>query len=731
MITHQETLGNILLGAGLVDSAGLARALEAQERDPGSLGRALASLGLAEEEAVSRAIAKGLNLESPGLEGAEVAKETAALLPAEFCRRRLAAPLGSEGKSLRLAMADPLDFSTIQDVEFRTGMRVIVVVAGETSILALVKRLYPALQDLQATEALLALAHPEGEVEVAEAEFEATDIGRLARDVNLPPIVRLVNMILSDAAKAGASDIHIEPQEGSLQVRRRVDGQLQNVMKIPRELQASTISRLKIISGMDIAERRKPQDGRSRLRFEKTRIDLRVSTLPTQFGEKVVVRLLNRSQVQLDMDSLDFTADNLRTLQDLLRRPQGLLLVTGPTGSGKTSTLYASLNWLKSPTKNVITVEDPIEIQLPGINQVQITTRTGMTFAAGLRSILRQDPNIVLVGEIRDRETASIALEAAQTGHLLLSTLHTNDATACITRLLDLGVEPFLVASSLTGVLAQRLVRRPCAGCIVDRSPAPETVIRIGGASRFPADAAWKAGLGCEACGQSGYKGRLPIHELLVVTDEIRDLISRRTAEHHIRAAARRSGMRTVLEDAIGKAARGLTTLEEIARVAPPDDPCDRQEDAGTAKTDATISAHNAHTAPSEGTRRVLVVEDSPTIIAVVKYFLELEGFEVLTADSGTEGLELARKHRPDVIVSDLNMPGMDGMALVEALRRDPLTSDAAIVILTSESSVESEARGLAVGADDYLLKPVEPRRLAARVKALLSRARRVQPVSS
>jgi len=438
-----------------------------------------------------------------------------------------------------------------------------------------------------------------------------------------------------------------------------------------------------------------------------------------------------------------------------------MILVTGPTGSGKSSTLYTALNWVKSPAKNIITVEDPIEYQLDGVNQVQINMKAGVTFAAGLRSILRQDPNIILVGEIRDQETAGIALEAAQTGHLLLSTLHTNDAPGTITRLLDLGIEPFLIASAVIGILAQRLVRRPCPSCLISQPPTMDVKEKAGGAWHLPADARWVAGRGCEACRQSGCQGRLAIHELLVVNDEVRELISRRASEHAIRKAARNAGMRTLLEDGIRKAAEGLTTLEDVVRVVAADEAAAHKEEA--TKPESTIlgeetviqktredyssesrqpadTAWEVHRDTTEehppraeqderngerGKERVLVVEDSRTTASVVKYFLELEGFEVLLAKDGETGLQAAMRDHPGVIVTDCNMPGMDGMAMVQALRADTRTQNVAVLMLTSEGGVEKEAQALEAGVDDYILKPVEPRRLAARVKSLVARRRR------
>jgi type IV pilus assembly protein PilB len=691
-----KSVEDFLARAALVDSSGIERALEIQAKSGGTLSKILADLGLP-----------------------EFLPEPAGLLPMDFCRERLVVPLGLKGNSLRLAMVNPLDYPTIQDVTFRTGKEITAVAASESAILSLLGLSQSDAIENQNIYQMLTKAIPEGEIVSEEETDEDIDAAKLAQDTKLAPVIRLVNLILSRAAKEGASDIHIEPKEKYLLVRQRIDGLLQEVFKVPRHLQDATISRLKIISGMDIAEHRRPQDGRSQLRFEGKRIDLRVSTLPTQYGEKVVVRLLDQKRAQMKMDQIDLTPENLRALQSLLLRPQGMILVTGPTGSGKSSTLYTSLNWLKSGTKNIITIEDPIEYQLDGVNQVQINTKAGVTFAGGLRSILRQDPNVIFVGEIRDQETAGIALEAAQTGHLLLSTLHTNDAPGTISRLFDLGIEPFLVASSLIGILAQRLVRRSCPSCAVPHVPNAEAVEKIGGAERLPANGQWRAGQGCDKCGQTGFKGRMGIHELLQVTDELRELIARRAPEHEIRLAARAGGMRTLLEDGIAKAALGLTTLEAVLQVAAPDD----LPAAESVSTDEGV-LHNSDTAIETRKARVLIVEDDRVVTTVVKYFLEMEGFEVVLAKDGLIGLETAKRNPPQVIVTDLNMPGMDGMAMVKALRADALTRDIPIIMLTSEESVDSETLALSLGADDYVHKPVEPRRLAARVKALLARSK-------
>ncbi|HEV3217591.1 MAG TPA: ATPase, T2SS/T4P/T4SS family [Vicinamibacterales bacterium] len=727
MSTH-GFVGDLLIRTGVTDASGLTQALELQSRNASvSLGRALADLGLADESLVASTIASALSLEYLGGDPPVVRDDVVALLPAEFCRKHRALPLSLKGNLLRLALTDPLNYSILQDVEFRTGKKTASVVVTQTWLERMSGRLYPE-PNRSASYDMFDSVTPSGEVEPSkELEYDLVDPVVLAKDTKLPPIVRLVNLILSDAAKAGASDVHVEPNETFLQVRQRVDGLLREVLTIPHHLQDQAISRLKIISGMDIAERRKPQDGRCRLIFEGRRIDLRVSTLPTQFGEKVVIRLLNADKAVLPIEDLGLAPANLRLLQSFLSRPQGMILVTGPTGSGKTSTLYSALNSIKSPTNNIITLEDPIEFQVPGVNQMQINTRAGVTFASGLRSILRQDPNVILVGEIRDEETANIALEAAQTGHLLLSTLHTNDAPGTITRLLDLGVQPFLIASSLVGIVAQRLVRRPCPSCAVQQPPSAEIVEKLGGMSRLPSDGRWVAGKGCDKCGQSGLKGRMAVHEILQVNDEIRELISNRAAEHVLRKAARRGGMRTLIEDGIEKAAQSLTTLEEVLRVVAPGETRDEGRDAGSAaaaEAGPVVAGSAGESELPAGPRRVLIVEDNMTIVTVVKYFLELEGFEVMVANTGLVGLEMALRERPDVIVSDVNMPGMNGLEMVKALRLNPRTANVRVLMLTSEATVDGETEGLAAGADDYILKPVEPRRLAARVKALLMRSR-------
>jgi type IV pilus assembly protein PilB len=725
-VSRHTYLGELLVSKGVIDETALGRAVAEASARGTTLGWALANLGLADEAIVARTLATALHLGYVDSDPHQIPRECTRLLPAEFCRKRSVIPLRVDGALVQLGMSDPLDYTACQDAEFRTGKKAVAVVVTQSWLEKALDCLFTEERVTAYNE--LTKTDPAGELEPSvDEEYDLVDPNTLAHDTKLPPIVRLVNLMLSDAARSGASDVHIEPQESGVLVRQRVDGMLREVLTIPLHLRDQTISRIKIISGMDIAERRKPQDGRSRLRFEGRRIDLRVSTLPTQFGEKVVIRLLNSDRAALPIDQLGFRNHDLRTMRSFLARPQGLILVTGPTGSGKTSTLYAALNAVKSSSTNIVTLEDPIEIQVPGVNQMQINPRAGVTFASGLRSILRQDPDIVLVGEIRDAETAEIALQAAQTGHLLLSTVHTNNAPATITRLFDLGIQPFVVAASLVGIVAQRLLRHVCPTCASPQQPTADHIERLGG-SLPPGK--WVTAHGCDDCGGMGFKGRLAIHEILEVDDEVRELISSHAPEHAIRDTVRKRGMRTLLEDAIDRAAQGLTTIDEVLRVVSPDEPRKAASPRlpAPALTPAELAPAVAQPVPAEAgpsTRhRVLVVEDSPTVAAVVKYFLELEGFDVLSAADGFAGLNLALAELPALIVTDVNMPGMSGTDMVRAIRADARTREVRILMLSSDSSVESEAAGLDAGADDYIAKPVEPKRLVARIKTLLAHAR-------
>ncbi len=483
-------------------------------------------------------------------------------LSAKFLTAHRALPLQLEDGRLRVAMADPGDAGTVEAIRSFTGHEVDPAVAEEEAILEGIERLYGAGA---ATVQKILDDMGEGGVEViaGPAEEDADHLRDLASEA---PVIRLVNLLITRAAETGASDVHFEPFEDRLVVRYRIDGVLHEVESPPKRLQAAIVSRIKLMARMNIAERRLPQDGRIRVRVGDRGVDIRVSTVPTVFGESLVLRLLDRSRVFLDLETLGLEAADLARFEELISRPYGMLLVTGPTGSGKTTTLYGVLDRLNAPDRKIITIEDPVEYQIAGINQIQVHPKIGLTFAGGLRSIVRQDPDVILVGEIRDRETADIAVQSALTGHLVFSTVHTNDAAGAVTRLEDMGVEGFLISSAVIGILAQRLVRRVCPACAEPFDPAPALVASLGGSGeREPA--AWRAGRGCPECNHTGYRGRIGIFELLVLDEEIRRLVLARSGSAAIRAAAVRAGMRTMRGDGLGKARRGVTTPAEVVRV--------------------------------------------------------------------------------------------------------------------------------------------------------------------
>jgi general secretion pathway protein E len=479
-----------------------------------------------------------------------------------FMRQYRFLPLEIEDDVIRIVMADPGDTETIEAVRVHTGCEVELLVGEEEDILDAIDRLYGA----GATTVRKIIEDMGGEeIEIISGPSEE-DEEHLRDMASEAPVIRLVNLLITRAVESGASDIHFEPFEESLVVRYRIDGILHEVESPPKRLQPAIISRLKLMAKMNIAERRLPQDGRLRVKVENRSIDIRVSTVPTVFGESLVLRLLDRSAVLLTLESLGFDRKALDMFEVLVSRPHGMLLVTGPTGSGKTTTLYASLDRIKSPEKKIITIEDPVEYQIEGINQIQVMPRIGLTFANGLRSIVRQDPDVVMVGEIRDRETADIATHAALTGHLVFSTVHTNDAAGAVTRLMDMGLEGFLIASSVMAILAQRLVRRVCPDCAVAQEPDSSLLEKLSGDDDLP-PGDHQVGRGCEACNMTGYRGRVGIFELLVMSERIRQLVLEQTSAGVLREAAMEEGMRTLRQDGIAKVLSGVTTLSEVLRV--------------------------------------------------------------------------------------------------------------------------------------------------------------------
>jgi type IV pilus assembly protein PilB len=551
-------LGELLIERGLLTRENLATALEKQKESGDRIGRVVIEMGLISEASLVATLAAQLGLEFVDLVDYPVDASAVGLVPEALVRRSLALPIGWDGGSLIVAMADPSDVFTIDDIRTLTGHEVKAVVAIQASIEAAIDKYHRLDIDAEDMSAQAASSF--------DAEEELSNVREIVEDV---PIVKLVNVIITQAVTDRASDIHIEPTETDVRVRCRIDGVLHEVMRSPKSIQAGIVSRLKIMADINIAERRVPQDGRMSGIISGKPIDLRVATLPTVYGEKVVLRILDKSNALLKLADLGFLPENMARYEQSFRKPHGTILVTGPTGSGKSTTLYATLNILNEETRNVITVEDPVEYRLPNINQVQVNTKAGLTFAAALRSILRSDPDIVLVGEIRDRETATIAIEAALTGHLVLSTLHTNDAATTPSRLIEMGVEPFLVGSAIDCVVAQRLARRLCEKCKEPYQPTMAELARVGW--DMEADEGELPTIfrptGCSACSRTGYFGRFAIHEVLTITEEVERLIVEHGHSEDIKKMAVAQGMLTLRQAGLTHVRAGLTSLEETLRV--------------------------------------------------------------------------------------------------------------------------------------------------------------------
>jgi type IV pilus assembly protein PilB len=551
---------DVLVADGKLTRDQIEEALRARSKDGRDLSEILLALGYVGKVDLAKALAKKLRLKYVEITEKSVDPQAAALLDRRLLRKHGVVPLRVEDGRLIVATSSPDNFYMLEDLTMLSGYPVTPVVAVEDDIERVLNRVFTIKQEV--AELFEDGAGP------ALEEHTEIDLGVEARP-DEAPIIRLVTALLQRAVSEGASDIHVEPRAGELVVRYRVDGILREAMSVPPRLRAGMVSRLKILADLDIAERRMPQDGRFSVRLRGRKIDLRAATLPTVFGEKVVLRLLDTQSVEMDLSKLGFAPKELERYEEVFRRPYGTILVTGPTGSGKSTTLYATLAELNSPEKNIITVEDPVEYRLAGVNQVQVNVRAGLTFASGLRSILRSDPDVVMIGEIRDYETAKTSVEAALTGHLVLATLHTNNAPAAVSRLTEMGVEPFLTASAVDGVIAQRLARRLC-----DRCKQPVTIEReILEALDFPFGSvgpedewSFHRAVGCERCGGTGYRGRIGIYEIMVVGEELKEAILRRSSQGELAEIAQREGMVRLRDDALIKAASGVSTIEEVLK---------------------------------------------------------------------------------------------------------------------------------------------------------------------
>jgi len=568
MASNHKRLGELLLEAKLLEPAHLDAAIAEQKQTGQMLGAVLVQMGFLRETQLMSLLQRQLSLPLVDLETAAVDEQALLKVKEDMARRYLALPVEIEGrKTLVVAMSDPLNVAALEDLRFHAGMFIKPVLAAPSQLQEAIERYYHL--DSSMNEVVQSIIQSESEVvvnAVAESE-ERQAIDELMREAEGRPIVRLANWLLHRAVEEGASDIHIEPQNNELIVRFRVDGLLREEQRLPKWTQGAIVSRIKVLSNLDIAEKRIPQDGRLVAEIGGRRIDMRVSTLPLTNGEKVVMRVVDTKRRNVELQQLGMSDHDLRRVRGFLDRPQGIVLVTGPTGSGKTTLLYAALQHLRDVTRNITTVEDPVEVQLPGLNQVQVDEKAKKTFAVALRAILRQDPDVIMIGEIRDRETAQIAFRASVTGHLVLSTVHTNDAAGAVTRLVDLGLEPYMVASSLIGVISIRLVRVICTRCREEYEVDPATLSRLGGA--VPGDAHVKLyrGAGCPTCRQTGFTGRTGIFEVLAVDDTMRGHMVRGVAETEVRNLAVQGGMRPIGEDGLDKALRGVTTLDEVMRV--------------------------------------------------------------------------------------------------------------------------------------------------------------------
>ena len=670
-------------------------------------------------------------------------------VPEQLARRYHVLPLRLTDSFLELGTANPFDLDAEKALAFATAREIRLFLLAPSKISekldemykpeTAINKLLEGMSDAEVLTTLPDAPHPE-ELNISEA------------DASQKPVVRLVDMIISEGILSRASDIHVEPEEGGVAVRYRIDGVLRQVMKIPRQAGLPLISRIKIMSSLDIADRLRPQDGRARVAVNGQPIDLRVSTLPAQLGEKVVIRILDSRATVKSLDTLGLNPGEADAIKRLLENHEGILLVTGPTGSGKTTTLYSAINQIKSEGVNIVTVEDPVEYRMQGIVQVQVQEKAGLTFAAALRSILRQDPNVVLVGEIRDKETAQIAVQASLTGHLVLSTLHTNDASNAVTRLVDIGVEAYKIAASLRGVVAQRLMRKLCLTCKEVWMEAPPERLR----RWIPKGTPLYRAAGCPDCAMTGYRGRFSILEILTMTPELERRIAAGEAADRIAEAARRGGMKSLWDSGLAHVTRGESTLDELTRVV--DIPSDEAAPGGPEKrTDALrfppgpgavrsfsepavaapVSTHFdllEEPAPPAETRRsgahgqpaskVLLVDDEDSLRKVMRDLLERDGYIVTEARDGVQALDQVDRVGPDIIVLDLNLPGLDGYGVLSHLRSRPATANIPVIVLTAKGDEDNEVRVFELGADDFLTKPFRARALSARLEAVLGRRR-------
>lgn len=696
-------LFDALIKDNLITTGQLADARVKQIGAKKPLHELLVEMGFIKEEDLLKAVSKLYDVPIFDLGRESIGPEAVKLLPYEVAARHGVFPIRQEGEVLILAMSNPQDIMAVDEVQLITNLRVIPALCSKSAINRAINTYYQT--DDSIYDILKNMPAASSFEIISEKEDGKVVIDNRSMKDETSVIVRLFNLTMKDALNARASDIHIEPEEKLLKIRYRIDGDLKKILEAPMALHAELTARIKILAGMDIVEKRKPQDGRLKLLFQDRKIDLRISTIPTFYGEKVEMRILDPKAMMVELEGIGFDERSLATYRKNILKPQGMVLVTGPTGSGKTTTIYATLNFIKNEKKNIVTIEDPIEYLIEGLTQTQIDPAKELFFSTALRSLLRQDPNVIFVGEIRDKETAEIAFRASLTGHLVFSTLHTNNSVGAITRLLDLGLEPYLISSSLVAVVAQRLVKKICPHCKEEYVPDPAEMERFRPYMEKTGVHKFFKGKGCDACGFSGFLGRMPILELLDISESIKALIARKAPEDEILLAAQREGFKLLSSDIMEKVTSGVTTLDELARVIT----------LKETQPDSTAVTHS-------GKARLLIADDEEDILKVLESRLCSVGYEVIKARDGKEALALAVTEKPDLVITDVTMPQMDGFTLVKNLRSRLETAALPVIMLTARGDKESELKGIDTGADDYITKPYDSEKLLSRVKMLLRR---------
>ncbi|OGR74246.1 MAG: hypothetical protein A2089_03660 [Elusimicrobia bacterium GWD2_63_28] len=688
------------------------------------LSHALIDAGVLNQEQFIKAAEIVFKAKYFPLSAEKVDKFALSLVPEKICRKYDLVPVKLAESDIQVAMLNPADMNAHADLEAVTGRRIVPLFSLPREIDACLDQLFSA--DTVIFDLLSKVDAPEEIMVLGDA---ANDESKDASVTS--PVIKLVNSIISQAYRKRSSDIHIEHEEKSSHVRFRVDGELKNVMKLPRHIaMGPVVSRIKIMSDLDVSNHFVPQDGRTKIRIGTAEVGLRVSTLPTSFGEKVVMRILDQRAAEVPFEKLGFAPEVAAGLDKCMSLTQGILLVTGPTGSGKTTTLYSVLNKVKSETTNVVTAEDPIEYKLAGINQVQVNEKQGLSFAAVLRSVLRQDPDIIMLGEIRDKETADIAFQAAMTGHLVLSTLHTNDTVSTLSRLVDMGVDRFKISPGLLAITAQRLVRKLCPLCrqqVTADEASPEILQAL---ADHGFEKVYYRAVGCKNCEMSGYAGRTSIVELLMLNGQVKELINNNaTAEEITRTAIETGALRTITKDALWHMATGQADLKEVepylklekAKEAAP------AEVSAAAPAAVTAAAQKPAPAVPAGKPRVMIADDDQIMRMLLKKFIENSGYEAVEAVDGADALtKIAEGPAPDLLISDINMPNLNGYDLVKGVRETLGLLDLPVIMLTTEGSDKSQELAFALGADDYVIKPFKGPLVMARVTAALRRAGRI-----